>query len=63
MGGNTGNGSRKGQIKNRKQVYNSRTKMYVKINTESNRIMSSKKTPYKGVRNLSKNNSTNSKNK
>ena len=54
MGGNTGNGSRKGQIKDRKQVYNSRTKRYIKINTETGKIMSSKKTPYKGVRKVVK---------
>lgn len=50
MAGNSGNGHRNGQVKDRKQVYNPKTGQYVKINTETGRIMSSKSTPYKGVR-------------
>lgn len=50
MAGNSGNGHRNGQVKDRKQVYNPKTGQYVKINTETGRIMSSKLTPYKGVR-------------
>ena len=49
MGGNTGNGHRNGQVKDRKQVFNQKTGQYVKINTETGRIMASKDTPYKGV--------------
>ena len=50
MGGNTGNGHRNGQVKDRKQVFNEKTGQYVKFNTETGRIMASKDTPYKGVR-------------
>ena len=50
MGGNTGNRYRNGQVKDRKQVFNPKTGQYVKINTETGKIMSSKETPYKGVR-------------
>lgn len=50
MGGNTGNGHRNGQVKDRKQVFNPKTGQYVKINTETGKIMASKDTPYKGVR-------------
>ena len=50
MGGNTGNGHRNGQVKDRKQVYNTKTKHYVKINTKTGKIIASKETPYKGVR-------------
>jgi hypothetical protein len=50
MGGNTGKGHRSGQVKDRKQVYNTKTKQYIKINTQTGKIMSSKETPYKGVR-------------
>ena len=50
MGGNTGNGHRQGQVKDRKQVYNPKTGQYVKLNTQTGKIMSSKVTPYKGVR-------------
>lgn len=54
MGGNTGNGHRNGQVKDRKQVFNQKTGQYVKINTETGRIMASKDTPYKGVREQTK---------
>ena len=50
MGGNTGKGHRNGPVKNRKQVYNSKTKQYIKINTKTGKIMASKKTSFKGVR-------------
>ena len=49
MGKNTGDGFRKGQTKDRKQIYNEKTKQYIKVNTETGRFMSSKDTPYKGV--------------
>ena len=50
MGGNSGNGYRNGPVKDRKQVYNPKSGQYVKINTETGQFMSSKSTPYKGVR-------------
>lgn len=51
MGKNTGNGQRIGAVVNRIQYYNPRTKMYVKFDTENNKILSCSKTPYKGIRN------------
>ena len=50
MAGNSGKGYRKGQVKDRKQFFNPKTGQYVKMNTETGKIMSSKSTPYKGVR-------------
>ena len=50
MAGNSGKGHRKGQIKDRKQFFNPKTGQYVKMNTETGKIMSNKSTPYKGVR-------------
>ena len=50
MGKNTGDGYRSGQMTDRKQVYNPKTGQYVKMNTETGKIMSSKETPYKGIR-------------
>jgi hypothetical protein len=49
---NTGEGSRKGAVKSRVQALNPVTKRYVKIDTESGRIIEHKKTagPYKGIR-------------
>lgn len=49
MGKNNGTGSRKGAVKNRSQTYNSKTKQYVKRDTNTGKIMSTKSTPYKGV--------------
>lgn len=37
-------------IKNRIQLFNPRVKYWVKINTETGRILSHKITPYKNVR-------------
>ena len=54
MAGNSGKGHRNGQVKDRKQVYNPRTKQYVKINTQTGKIMASKETPFKGVRSHNK---------
>ena len=59
MGKNTGDGHRQGQMKDRKQFYNPKTGQYVKMNTETGKIMSCKDTPYKGVRELNKPNSKN----
>ena len=42
-----------GQVKNRKQVYNRRTKRFVKVNTKTGKIMgmrSQKGVPYKNIR-------------
>ena len=50
MGKNTGLGTRVGQIKDRKQVFNPKTELYIKVNTETGKFISSKDTPYKGVR-------------
>lgn len=49
---NTGEGSRRGAVKGRVQALNPLTKRYVKIDTESGRIIEHKRTdgPYKGVR-------------
>ena len=54
MAGNTGDGSRKGYVKGRTQVYNTKTKSYVKRSTETGKILGSKKTPYKGVKKVTK---------
>nr|QBK88442.1 MAG: hypothetical protein LCMiAC01_01190 [Mimivirus LCMiAC01] len=50
MGKNTGIGYRSGMTKNRCQVYNPRTKKYVKMNTETGRIMACKNEPFKNIR-------------
>ena len=49
---NTGEGSRKGAVKERVQALNPVTKRYVKIDTSTGRIVDHKKTegPYKGIR-------------
>ena len=49
MGSNTGDGYRVGAVKDRKQVKNPKTKHYVKIDTNTGKIIASKGTPYKGV--------------
>ena len=49
MGKNNGNGSRTGAVKDRSQTFNPKTKQYVKRNTTTGKIMSTKSTPYKGV--------------
>tara|TARA_X000000950_G_C13556335_1_gene513683 strand:- start:230 stop:418 length:189 start_codon:yes stop_codon:yes gene_type:complete len=50
MGKNTGDGFRQGQQKDRKQVYNQKTGQYIKIDTSTGKFMSSKETPFKGIR-------------
>jgi hypothetical protein len=49
---NTGDGSRKGAVRERVQAFNPVTKKYVKIDTSTGRIIDHKKTdgPYKGIR-------------
>jgi hypothetical protein len=54
MGKNTGEGQRIGAVTDRVQYYNPKTKMYVKMDTENNKIISCSKNQYKGVRNGSK---------
>jgi hypothetical protein len=55
MAKNTGNGTRQGAVKERVQALNPVTKRYVKIDTQSGRIIDQKKSagPYKGVREVS----------
>ena len=50
--GNVGDGHRNGALKNRVQVQNPKTGMYVKINTETGKFMDNKSDgkPFKGVR-------------
>ena len=50
MAKNTGKGHRKGAVSNREQVYNSKTKQYIKIDKETGKFMKSKSTPFKGVK-------------
>jgi hypothetical protein len=52
---NTGSGSRKGAVKDRVQALNPVTKRYVKIDTDTGRIIAHKKSagPFKGVREVS----------
>ena len=49
---NTGDGSRKGAVKERVQAMNPVTNRYVKIDTQTGRILDHKKSagPYKGIR-------------
>jgi|TARA_B110000285_G_C14729522_1_gene425783 hypothetical protein len=56
MGKNTGDGYRQGQQTNRKQIYNEKTGQYIKIDTDTGKFMSSKTTPYKGIRFKNKSN-------
>jgi len=49
MAKNTSNNTRKGAVKNRSQVLNPKTKMYVKRDKKTGRFLSAKSTPYKGV--------------
>ena len=50
MAKNTGNGHRKGIVSERTQVYNEKTKKYIKRDTATGRFLSSKDTPYKNIR-------------
>ncbi len=50
MGKNTGKGFRQGTVIERTQVYNPTTEQYVKRDCVSGKFVSSKDTPYKGVR-------------
>ena len=52
MAKNTGDGSRKGAVRERVQALNPVTKRFIKIDTNTGRIIDQKKTegPYKGIR-------------
>jgi len=50
MGKNTGDNYRKGSVKDRSQVFNSKTSQYIKRDSNTGKFVSSKTTPYKGVR-------------
>ena len=50
MAGNTKEGYRKGAVAERSQVYNEKTKMYMKRDTTTGRFMSASENKYKGVR-------------
>lgn len=54
MAVNTKEGKRRGIIKNRKQVYNSKTGRYIKINTETGKFVSNSEKPYKAIRKVQK---------
>ena len=56
MARNTGQGKRRGAVKNRVQVMNPVTRKFVKIDTTTGRIVDTKKTngPYKGVRDVTR---------
>lgn len=50
MGKNNGSGSRSGAVKNRVQTFNPKTNQYVKKDTTTGKILSTKSgTPFKGV--------------
>jgi hypothetical protein len=56
MAKNTGESSRVGAVKERAQAQNPVTGRYVKIDTNTGRIVESKKTPgpYKGIRDITR---------
>jgi hypothetical protein len=49
MAKNTGKNHRKGAIKDRSQVFNSKTQQFIKRDANTGKFISSKNTPYKGV--------------
>jgi len=49
MSKNTGDGYRKGAVKNRTQCYNKTTKIFMKRDKKTGRFISGKNTAYKGV--------------
>ena len=55
MAKNTDNNTRKGAVKDRSQVLNPKTKLYVKRDKTTGKFISAKATPYKGVRKEKKN--------
>ena len=50
MAKNTGENFRKGAVKDRSQIFNSKTSQFIKRDVNTGRFMSSKETPYKGVK-------------
>jgi len=50
MAKNTNENTRKGAVKERSQVLNPKTKLYVKRDKTTGRFLSAKSTPYKGIR-------------
>jgi hypothetical protein len=50
--GKSGDNRRHGSVKNREQVFNPKTKLFVKINTETHKFMDNKTSggKFKGVR-------------
>jgi hypothetical protein len=50
MAKNTQTGTRKGQVTARSQVQNPKTGQFIKRDATTGQFMSSKSTPYKGVR-------------
>jgi len=56
MGKNTGHSGRTGAVRERAQVRNPVTNRYVKIDTNTGRIINQKKTPgpYKGITDITK---------
>lgn len=50
MAKNSGTKGRIGQVKDRMQFYNPKTKLWYKYNTETKKIMSTKATKFKGIR-------------
>ena len=50
MAGNTGNGYRVGAVKDRTQIFNEKTKQYVKRDTITGKFISSSNNKYKGVK-------------
>jgi hypothetical protein len=49
MGKNTGNNTRKGAVKDRSQVYNEKTQMFIKRDATTGKFMSCSVNSYKGV--------------
>lgn len=50
MGKNTGEGFRSGAVKDRTQILNTKTNLYVKRDTTTGKFIAAKETPFKGVR-------------
>ena len=54
MAKNTGSGYRRGPVTNRTQVYNEKTKQYVKRDTKTGKFVATKDTKFKNVRDEAK---------
>jgi hypothetical protein len=53
MAGNTNEGYRKGQVKNRSQVYNPKTEQFIKRDAKTGKFIATSDNKFKGVRNES----------